>query len=97
MDRKAANLDLEMQRDHVKAANFDASARGVFDIRDQTPADHPLKRFGGCVPEKTGKKHSQQEEGDERVLGEFLEPAPESFHCRWSAVEELTGKNRISA
>src|SRR6266542_1922489 len=52
MNREAADLQLEVQRNHVKAAEFYAASGGMLKGGHETPPHHLLERVGRDVPEK---------------------------------------------
>ncbi len=97
MDSQVANFHLKSQWDDVKTAELDSTSSGGFKVCNHASADHLLKGFGGCVPKEAGDDEQQKQERDKAVFSEFLQPAPERFHCLWSGCGGLEIKIRICA
>src|SRR5436189_6241529 len=97
MNGQAANFHLEAQWNDVKTVEFDSTSDGGFKVRNHASADHPLKRFSGCVPKKARDDEQHKQERNEAVFSEFLQQAPERFHRLWSGCGGLEIKIRICA
>src|SRR5579862_2802777 len=97
MDRKTANLDLQMEGNRVKFSQFHASAGHSFQLSNQ-PLPHPrLEGIGSCVPCECAEKDNTGRRCDQQILAK---PAPARLgagfiHRNW-APEPARASVRIS-